>query len=181
MAETKENSLSKAFVGFVLERASAAPKIKDTGFVARMKRADNPDLEYQVWNILLKFNVDIEFAARRLPFCLIGAALCRRQPEKDGIFGLGASLRSCFGDDEDQGSIRLRRLLACQTTEEVCRIVRPMLSLITVKATKPLCFATLLDELLYFESNGQERIKRRWTRDFYSLSNEPKAAEGEAS
>ena len=112
MAETKENSLSKAFVGFVLERASAAPKIKDTGFVARMKRADNPDLEYQVWNILLKFNVDIEFAARRLPFCLIGAALCRRQPEKDGIFGLGASLRSCFGDDEDQGSIRLRRLLA---------------------------------------------------------------------
>lgn len=107
MAETKENSLSKAFVGFVLERASAAPKIKDTGFVARMKRADNPDLEYQVWNILLKFNVDIEFAARRLPFCLIGAALCRRQPEKDGIFGLGASLRSCFGDDEDQGSIRL--------------------------------------------------------------------------
>ena len=123
MAETKENSLSKAFVGFVLERASAAPKIKDTGFVARMKRADNPDLEYQVWNILLKFNVDIEFAARRLPFCLIGAALCRRQPEKDGIFGLGASLRSCFGDDEDQGSIRLRRLLACQTTEEVCRIL----------------------------------------------------------
>ena len=79
MAETKENSLSKAFVGFVLERASAAPKIKDTGFGARMKRADNPDLEYQVWNILLKFNVDIEFAARRLPFCLIGAALCRRQ------------------------------------------------------------------------------------------------------
>ena len=58
MAETKENSLSKTFVGFVLERASAAPKIKDTGFVARMKRADNPDLEYQVWNILLKFNVD---------------------------------------------------------------------------------------------------------------------------
>ena len=96
-----------------------------------MKRADNPDLEYQVWNILLGFNIDIEFAARRLPFCLIGAALCRRQPEKDGIFGLGASLRSCFGDDEAQGSIRLRRLLACQTTEEACRILRPMLSLIT--------------------------------------------------
>ena len=33
MAETKENSLSKAFVGFVLERASAAPKIKDTGIL----------------------------------------------------------------------------------------------------------------------------------------------------
>ena len=81
MAETQKNSLSKAFVRFVLARASAAPTIKDTGFVARMKRADNPDLEYQVWNILLGFNIDIEFAARRLPFCLIGAALCRRQPE----------------------------------------------------------------------------------------------------
>lgn len=46
MAETKENSLSKAFVGFVLERASAAPKIKDTGFVARMKRPTIP-----IWNI----------------------------------------------------------------------------------------------------------------------------------
>ena len=96
-------------------------------------------------------------------------------------FGLGASLRSCFGDDEAQGSIRLRRLLACQTTEEACRILRPMLSLITAKAAKPLCFATLLEELLYFESNGQERIKMRWARDFYSLPNEPKAAEGDAS
>ena len=56
MAETKENSLSKTFVGFVLERASAAPKIKDTGFVARMKRADNPDLEYQVWNIFTEIS-----------------------------------------------------------------------------------------------------------------------------
>ena len=181
MAETKENSLSKAFVRFVLDQVNAAPQTKDTGFVARMKRADNPDLEYQVWNILLGFNIDIEFAARRLPFCLIRAALCRRQPEKDGIFGLGASLRSCFGDDEDQGSMRLRRLLACQTTEEACRILRPMLSLITAKAAKPLCFATLLEELLYFESNGQERIKMRWARVFYSLPNEPKAAEGDAS
>lgn len=181
MAEKKETSRGKAFVDFVLERANPASQRHDSGFAARMKRADNPDLEYQIWNILLKFNVDIEFASRRLPFCLVGAALCRKQAEKDGTFGLGASLRSCFSDDEEQGSMRLRRLLACQTTEEACRILRPMLSLITAKATKPLCFSTLLDDLLYFESNGQERIKMRWTRDFYSLFNEPKATEGDAS
>ena len=47
LKQKKTPSSEKAFVGFVLERASAAPKIKDAGFVARMKRADNPDLEYQ--------------------------------------------------------------------------------------------------------------------------------------
>lgn len=185
MAEKKETSRGKAFVDYVLKQANPTPPKRDSGFAARMKRADNPDLEYQVWNIFLKFNVNIEYAAQRLPFGLVGAAMCRQQAEKDGTFSLGASLRSCFGDDEDQGSMRLRRLLACQTTEEACRILRPMLSLIAAKATKPLCFARLLDELLFFENQGQERIKMRWTRDFYSLSPdaepETETAEGGAS
>ena len=65
-------SLSKKdFVAFVLKRSQ-----EDAGFAARLRRADNPDTEDQSWGILAAF-VNLERDAERLPYAVIGAALCR--------------------------------------------------------------------------------------------------------
>ena len=63
--------------------------------------------------------------------------------------------------------MRLRRLLACDSPEEACRIVRSMLPLIADKAAKPLNFTRLLNELLRFGGSASEEIKIGWAKDFY--------------
>ena len=164
---------SRRFLTYLLERLGSNPKVKDSGLVARMKRADNPDMDYQVWDTLLFFHVDIENSRQRLPFCLVGAALCRHDSEQDGSAGLGEALRSCYTDETaDSGTMRLRRLLNCSTTAEVCQVLRPILSLIESKASKPLDHHRLLEELLSFEGPRQESIKIRWARQFWYLPQE---------
>ena len=180
MEATHKETVGEAFVHLIRKKKGLNGTSPDTGFLARLKRADNPDLGYQAWDILLGFNVDIEKKSRCLPFCLIGAAFCRQKNLNDGQFGLGEALRSCFPDDADQGSLRLRRLLACQTTEEACRMLRPLLALVASKATKPLCLAGLLDELLYFESSRQDAIRMRWARDFHRPAQHRTDASGDA-
>lgn len=162
MKEEQQPSRSDRFVAFVLERGR-----NDTGFAARLRRADNPDTEYQSWDTLATFGVNLERDAERLPFALIGAALCRLKPERDGNASLGLALRSCFEENIDQGTVRLRRLLTCDSPEEACRVLRPLLGLLAAKAQKTLCFARLLNELLLFYGPARERIKVRWAQDFY--------------
>lgn len=164
----QQASREERFVAFVLDRSR-----EDAGFAARLRRADNPDTEYQSWDILTSFGVSLERDAERLPFALVGAALCRFKPERDGVASLGEALRSCFEDEDNgavanQGGARLRRLLACDSSEEACRIVRPMLALIAARTKKTLGFARLLNELLRFGGPFRERIKLRWAQDFYS-------------
>lgn len=168
----QQTSREERFVAFVLKRSQ-----EDTGFAARLRRADNPDTEYQSWDTLATFGVNLEQDAERLPFALVGAALCRFKPERDGTESLGLALRSCFGDNADQGVVRLRRLLACDSTEEVCSIVRPMLTLITARTRKPLSFARLLRDLLRFGGSASERIKLRWAQDFYRYQEDGTAAQ----
>lgn len=158
----QQPSRGDRFVAYVLERSST-----DAGFAARLRRADNPDTEYQSWDTLAAFGVNLEHDAERLPFALIGATLCRLKPERDGNASLGSILRTCFAENADQGAMRLRRLLACDSTAEACRILRPLLTLIGGKSEKRLGFAQLLDDLLRFGGHARERIKIRWAQDFF--------------
>lgn len=150
---------AEAFISTVLSRCG-----KDKGFAARLKRADNPATEAQSWGMLAQFQVNLENDRERLPFALIGAAAARAQISSDGQAGLGIALRGCF-EDMEQAAPRLRRLLACDSTEELCRVLRPLLQLLAQRG-RPLCYSRLLRDLLWF-SNGGQRVKLRWAQEFY--------------
>ncbi|MBT78770.1 MAG: type I-E CRISPR-associated protein Cse2/CasB [Alteromonadaceae bacterium] len=162
------------FVSYALTRIH-----QDTGFAARLRRADNPATEYQSWELLAAFGVDLEYDNTRLPFCVVGAALAKAKPEADGTFRIGAAIAACYDDGSasDQAKAKLRRLLACTTTAEACQILRPLLALISSRGVR-LDFSQLLDDLLWFSGDNRERIRTRWAQSFYHRVKEDTEAEG---
>lgn len=161
-------SKSLAFVDYIINRCQA-----DNGLRAALKRADNPATEYQSWDVLAGFRIDLEYENQRLPYAAIGAAIARTKAERNGTAKIGLAIARCYedGNASDQAKAKLRRLLACDSVPEVCRILRPLFSLIEAKSNIALDYASLLDDLLWFgHDESQLRIKARWAQDFYCRS-----------
>lgn len=165
---TDGNVLTRAqkFTTYTIE------KIKiDNAFGAALRRADNPDTEYQAWEYLVQW-CDIEKPWKRIPFAVIGAALARAKPEKEGTLGLGKCIAACYEDgrESDAAKARLRRLLGCHSVLEACRVLRPILSLVQSRGAQ-LNYGKLLEQLLRWYDNG-ERQKISWASDFYGRRND---------
>lgn len=163
----KENKES-AFVDYIIRRCQ-----KEKGIRSQLSRADNPSTEYQSWDILAGFHVRLDREEQRLPYALIAAAIARGKIEKNGSLGFGPAIARCYtdGNQSDQAKMKLRRLLACDTPAEACRIMRPLISLMFSRGITHLDYAALLKDLLFFHwDTHQIRIKSRWAQDFYSKS-----------
>lgn len=161
-------SRNLAFVDYIISRCKA-----DNGLRAALKRADNPATEYQSWEVLAGFKINLEHENQCLPYATIAAAIARSKVEKNGTTKIGQAIARCYedGNASDQAKAKLRRLLVCDSVPEVCRILRPLFSLIEAKGGVSLNYAQLLDELLWFgHEDNQLRIKARWAQDFYGKS-----------
>lgn len=105
--ETSSRSTRESrFVDAIIERCG-----KDKGLAARLRRADNPATEYQSWELLATYSVDIENERERLPFVTVAAAIAKAKAEKNGKSSLGRALAGCYEDGRDskQAKARLRR------------------------------------------------------------------------
>lgn len=162
MSETTKPNKSEQFVKFIIELIQ-----KDNGATAALKRADNPATEYQSWEYLARF-IDIDKDYERLPYATIASALAKAKAEHNGTVRIGEAIARCYdeGKDSDQAQAKLRRLLACETTEEACRVLRPLLSLINSKAGIQLDYADLLNDLYWFNADSQGK-KAKWAQNFY--------------
>lgn len=169
---TDKVSRAERFVSYVIDRIT-----KDNGFAARLKRADNPATEYQSWELLANFGIDLEKDRERQPYCTVGAALARAKPPANGTLPLGAAIAACFkeGNQSDQAKTRLRRLLACTSVTESCRILRPLLMLMASRGVTP-DFGQLLEQLLRYSGHGQERVRVQWAQAFYRRTEEANEA-----
>jgi CRISPR system Cascade subunit CasB len=155
---TTKVSRGKKFASFVIERVK-----KDAGFGAALRRADNPATEYQSWEHLAKW-CDLEKSRERHAFATIAASIARGKPKQDGSLGIGRAIAMCYKEDNqsDPAKAKLRRLLACDSTEEACSTLRSVLSLVLSRGQK-VDHGSLLDDLLLLN----EKVKVRWANDFY--------------
>lgn len=153
---------------------------RDKGFAARLRRADNPATEYQSWEVLAKFNVNLDFSSERLPYAMIAAAVAKSRATSNGAIPLGRAIALAFDDgvNSDQANMRLRRLLACNDVAEACRILRPLITLIQSRVSAPIDFITLLKDLVWFNRDPQ-RTKARWAQQFYRSGTKEHETEGE--
>lgn len=156
---------SEKFVDYIIQRIK-----NNKGDAAALRRADNPNTEYQSWEILAGFHIKLDSENERLPFAAIAADMARAKPEHNGKILIGQAIARCYdeGNQSDQAKAKLRRLLACDATAEACRILRPLLTLAESKGIKPLNYAALLDDLLWFSHDeSRQRIKAKWAQNFY--------------
>lgn len=159
---------SRHFVDFAISGINSENK----GFRSQFARADNPNTEYQCWDLLARW-VDLEDQQRRNAYALIGASLARVRATSNGTLGLGTALhrvlRERAGNEsmEVTNSPRLRRILACKDRRELSSVLRSTMKLIESKDLI-LDYARLLDELLWFDSEGnRDRTIARWAQEFY--------------
>lgn len=166
-----EQNREASFVNGIIKRCR-----DDKGLAARLRRADNPATEYQSWEALAAWNVDLERDDQRLSFAIVAAAIARAKAEADGSLGLGRAIAACYddGNQSDQAKARLRRLLACDDLPELCRILRPLLSLIASRVAQPLDYTRLLRQLRQFgmalrkgDDVWKQNIKAQWAQEFY--------------
>ena len=160
----RKTSRSQAFVEYIIDRIA-----KNKGVAAALKRADNPATEYQSWEYLAAFNIDLEKSWERLPFATVAAAIAKEKSAHNGNEGIGRAIAKCYvdGNQSDQAKAKLRRLLACDSVEEACRILRPLFSLIASRGNSSINSARLLEQLLKFHWES-ERIKSQWAQEFYT-------------
>jgi CRISPR system Cascade subunit CasB len=142
--------------------------LSDKGLAARLRRAANPATEYQSWEYLASWGVDLEAAHQRRHYARIAAAIAQARPKNNGSLRFGRALARAYdGNTEGPATARLRRLLACHSDEEVVRVIGPMLSLIGSRVNEALDYKKLLGQLRYFHFDP-EKIKSQWAADFYS-------------
>jgi CRISPR system Cascade subunit CasB len=156
---------SLAFVDYIINRCQA-----NNGLRAALKRADNPATEYQSWEVLAGFHVNLEYENQRLPHATVAAAIARAKVGQNGTANIGHAIARSYenGNASDQAKAKLRRLLACDSVPEACRILRPLFSLIESRGDTVPDYAGLLNDLLRFGyEDSRSHIKARWAQDFY--------------
>jgi CRISPR system Cascade subunit CasB len=160
-------------VASVLQRTQ-----QDKGLAARLRRADNPATEYQSWEFLADWGINLEDEAQRLPFTLVAAAMAKAKAAHNGNLKLGQAMAACYSDGakSDQAKAKLRRVLACDDVPELCRILRPVLALIDSRVPQPLDYIRLLQQLHRFAWDAQ-KIKSQWAQEFYGRTVEDAPAE----
>lgn len=161
----KAVSKSLSFVEYIINRCDAS-----NGLRAALRRADNPSTEYQSWEVLAGFNINLEYENERLPYVTIAADIARTNATKNGSTKIGQAIARCYseGNADDQAKMKLRRLLACGTVTEACRILRPLFGLIEARADVSLDYASLLNDLIWFGyEDNENRVKARWAQAFY--------------
>jgi CRISPR system Cascade subunit CasB len=154
---------AERFVNGVIQQCQ-----QDKGLAARLRRADNPATEYQSWELLASYGINLEFEKQRLPFATVAAVIAKTKPKRNGTLKLGLALAACYedGHGSNQAKTRLRRLLACDDLPELCRILRPLFTLIDSKVGQSLDYTRLLKQLRSFPFNAQQ-IKAQWAQEFY--------------
>ncbi|MDP3187979.1 MAG: type I-E CRISPR-associated protein Cse2/CasB [Limnobacter sp.] len=171
MNQVASPSKADAFIDYL-----CANLPKDKGAASRLRRADNPSTEHMSWEILAKFNIDLEKPYQRIPYALVAASLAKSKNLKSGSFRLGSALRLAFSEAQTspnepaaQAVARLRRILSCSSTEELCRVLRPVLTLIQSRVSGDLDYARLLNQLLRYH-HAPEKVQAQIAQEFYSYS-----------
>ena len=145
--------------------------------LAALKGADNPNKQQKSFHYLAQFYIECNDSNEWLPYATIAAAIAQAGIKENGNVGIGRVIARCYGTSttgekkeiDTQAVSKLRRLLACDSTTEICRVLRPLFSLIDAKGLAySINYVELLNDLTKFHLDwSKEKTRQKWARDFY--------------
>lgn len=161
-ASTEKTDPGRSFV----ERLIELEKRNDRGRLAELRRGLSPTTEHQAWPALGALAGPLAFKPNgRLIYQTVGA-LFALHPAHKAIGNLGVTCRHLAQGREDAFERRFRRLLACDSLEDLrdqlVRIVKMAKS-----ADKAVDYFQLFKDMAWFRSNPQ-RVKVEWAREYWS-------------
>lgn len=150
----------------------------DSGIASKLKRAASENQAVSSYGILVRAGIDIEKSNQLITHSIVAEIIAKSELESDvGKENLGAVLRLSLEFKKEEGKelndTRMRRLLSCDTLEELQLVLRSILNFIISRGNiEKLCLSEFLKDLLYFETeSAQNRIKKKWAKSFYADSN----------
>lgn len=155
----------------------------DRGYLARLKRGLAEGTEDQAWGILAVQHFDFSDAVKRKVWATVGGLaatlLAAGLFKTEGQENMGTVVRHITNADgkADESRVKsyetkLRRLLNCTSTVELCDLVIGVVRQASAKSIAVNC------RQLYFDLNGwddqekREKSRVRWTQDFYRVEKE---------
>ncbi len=148
----------------------------DRAIMAELRRGFSPGTEHYVWKHLAPW---CELASRKSRTIYTAVAACYAfHPECTAEGNLGTTLRRIAqslgspGEDTQKAfEGRLRRLLACVRSVEVCRHLRQIIGLASQHGI-PINYRQLLKDLLVWDKDP-DRIKVSWAAEYWRKQKEP--------
>lgn len=159
-------------------REAASPTRGDRGMLAALRRGFSEATESYAWPYLAP-HCDITDTRQRIIWQTVAAAAAELAPDGlersgHGVGNMGATLRKlAFGTSSEKGDkalatfeSRFRRLLTCQTAEDLCRHLINPIRAASVKGV-PIDVEQLFWDLQQWEKTEEPTTKMKWARVYW--------------
>jgi CRISPR system Cascade subunit CasB len=171
----------------LLDEIRQAAVHEDRGKLAALRRGFSEATEQYAWPYLAPY-CDITKPGQRLVWLTVAGAAATLVPDglaRSGAGNIGATMRRlALGDDHPKDAqkvlasfeARFRRLLACQTTGELCQHLVGVIRAASAKK-KPVDVGQLFWDLKDWEDRASRDVRVEWARGYWEP--EPRAHETE--
>ena len=159
--------------------AAASPGREDRGMLAALRRGIGKATEHHAWPHLAPC-CNLSDPKQRAIWLAVAAAAATLAPDGlahsgRGVGNFGVTLRKlAFDSTGEKGEkalasfeARFRRLLTCQTTEEICRHVSGVIRAASAKGV-PVDVEQLFWDLQKWERTEEPTTKVRWAQTYWS-------------
>lgn len=143
--------------------------IQDRGSLADLKKGASAGTRQYAWSHMASF-CDLSKEADERSFSLVGSAMALGKGRtSDSVGNLGASLRNlAYINKQKPGKSgptdgRIKRLISCRTTVELCDQLSSVLRLLSSKGAR-IDYLKLLEDV----HGWDEDVKRNWAKGYYT-------------
>lgn len=140
---------------------------EDRGALANLRCALRPALKSRAWPVLSRVT-GLDTPMLIVYETVVGLWASDPDNHSDNAGNFGATCQTLRGDHESF-DVRFRRLLDCETRDELCERIAPIVLAAQAKGV-PVDYNRLFDDLKYFGGNGCDRVRIRWASDYYRQS-----------